>query len=432
MKDLQNYFKDWIMDEEDIFDDNEDSSVEFEITAKKKDKKPVQVEQLFDELIAKYNRIKCNDQSDFMSGLISTDEDEKEKYNNISESICTVKLANRDYLCIADQTGERFVLLPDRDGNRFNIGDHVCIYSEMYKDYNFLVSYCSEDEYNSYSALFDGMETGERCTLLKKAKEDPEGFAIWSKLGKAKRSYKRGDNVKRRYAIRNRTEEYLKRIPLERDDLYNSINDTFSRYSCCSNNEKPDYEETLLAKMKLASMMIMQSENHTEPLSQEYFSSKFDKAKITTCENSYHRCEGWLPNILLVGKNDHELINTISDDKYPAKEISLGGVEGNDYLFGNEMSYYCSGCGELVHSLTENSEPISVILFSDVDLMGTSVRSSNPLYGLVSLLRRHKFKDFFMRGMEIDVRKIQFICQVDRIEDCPELLLREMDMIVEI
>jgi ATP-dependent Lon protease len=156
------------------------------------------------------------------------------------------------------------------------------------------------------------------------------------------------------------------------------------------------------------------------------------KAKVTACDRVKDRAENWLPNILVVGLNYAQAITSICETGRTLNEISLGGVQGNDFLFGDEMSYYCSGCGELMSSITNGESFPSAVLFSDVDLMGTTVRSSNPLYGLASLLRRHTFHDFYMRELTIDVSDIQFICQVNRLEDCPELLLREMDIIVEL
>lgn len=183
--------------------------------------------------------------------------------------------------------------------------------------------------------------------------------------------------------------------------------------------------------MKIASMMLAQKHIKSEPFSLEWLSANLNKATVSACNNSYQRDDDWTPNILVVGNNYQELLDTISKSSRSFKEISLGSVEGNDYLFGDAMSYYCSGNGELISKLTEDRDPTTVILFSDIDLMGTSVRSSNPLYGLVALLRKHRFKDFHMRGMEIDVSKMQFICQVPALEDCPALLRREMDIKVE-
>ena len=418
------------IDLDDLYDSDEETSVELEIKAKKKERKTGSMEQLFDELINEYNETKSCGSSVFMSSIFSDEEAEKEKWADVKESICTIKLARRNYLNVEENTGERFVLLPERDGERFKSGDRVCIYTDHYKDYGFLVSDCTEDCYNENKALFEGLEIYERFALVKKIKADPDGFVLLRSLGKVKRSYEREHRV-RSVAIRTRTEEFLKRIPLERDDLFNAINDTYNRLQRCSNNEKADYEEVLETKMEIASMLLTQQHIKSEPLSLEWLSARIKKAAVSAYNNSYQRDNEWTPNILVVGNNYQELLDAISKSSRSFKEISLGSVEGNDYLFGDAMSYYCSGHGELISKLVEDRDHTTVILFSDVDLMGTSVRSSNPLYGLTSLLRKHRFKDFYMKGMEIDVSKMQFICQVPKLEDCPAMLLREMDILIE-
>ena len=418
------------IDLEDLCDNDEETSVELEIKAKKKTKKTGSMEQLFDELIDEYNETKSCEISDYMSSIFGDEETKKKKWGDVTECICTIKLAKKDYLNITENTGERFVLLPERDGDRFKSGDRVCLYTDPYKDYSFLVSDCTEAFYHENEVLFDGLEIYERCELMEKIKADPDGFALLHSLGKVKRSYKR-ENHSKTNIIRTRTEEFLKRIPLDCDDLFNAINDTYNRWLHCSNNEKADYEEVLETKMKISSMLLAQKHIKSEPFSLEWLSARLNKAVVSACNNSYQRDNDWTPNILVVGNNYQELLDTITISSRSFKEISLGSVEGNDYLFGDAMSYYCSGHGELISKLTENGDPTTVILFSDIDLMGTSVRSSNPLYGLVSLLRKHRFKDFHMRRMEIDVSKMQFICQVPSLEDCPALLRREMDIMVE-
>ena len=412
----------------DNHDEDMDTPLEFEITAKRKHRKPASLEQLFDDLIDGYNEKNGANRKEFISTFIVDKENEDEKRAKVSEHICTVKLAKRDFLNVEENGEECFILLPERDGNRFNIGDRICIYTEQYRDYSFLVNDCSEARLISCSELFQGLDAAERCSLLNKEKIDPEGFALWCKLGIVKRTNKR-ECIPKMSTIRTRVEEFLKRIPVERNDLYNSVNSTYNRYIHCANNEKADYEEALQTKMKLVAMLLTQPDTQPAPLTSEYLSKCFRDGNVST-NNSTHRSPQWRKNILIVG-SDYDLKDYLADSNHSVAEISMGGVEGNDYLFGDAMSYYCSGHGELVAKLTK-CNPASIVLFKDIDLMGTSVRTSNPLYGLVSLLRRHAFTDYFLRDLEIDVSNIQFVCQVNSIEMCPELLLREMDIIVEV
>jgi len=64
--------------------------------------------------------------------------------------------------------------------------------------------------------------------------------------------------------------------------------------------------------------------------------------------------------------------------------------------------------------------------------MGTSTRASNPVYGVDTLLRKHQFHDFFIKDVEFDVSRTQFICQVADLDLCPRRLLQDMDVIVEL
>lgn len=413
-------------------DEDDTSSVELKITAKKQENKPASLDQLFKELIDEYN-VQVNKTTDHRSFLeticMPSRSSSDEEKRGLSESVCKVNLAAKDFLNVSDENGDRFILVPNRDGAKFDVGGEYYFYTEQYNGYDFLIGDCSVTDYSHYFPLFDGLDADERYALIEKAKADPEGFAMWGKLGKVTRphivpahSYM---NV-----VRNRAEELLKRIPLDRDDLYNSLYDALGRFNHSPSIEKDDREKDLRAKMSVISMML--SNRYSEPVTAECLTKDLAGAKVSIRDLGSARSEDWLPNILICGRAYKNAVNCLSNPQRTFMEISMGGVESNDYLFGNPMCYTGTHIGELVARLTETDKTPSVVLFSDVDLMGTTVRSSNPLFGLTALLRKHTFTDFYMRTLPVDVRHIQFVCQVSRIEDCPELLMREMDIVVEL
>lgn len=415
-------------------DEDDENSVELKISAKKKETKPASLDQLFDELIRKYNFQSRNDDEhkaflESFGRLDDMDPDAKKKQTDVSETVCKIKMAARDYLNVSDEKGERFILLPKRNGTEYEIGSEYLVFTEQFKGHSFLLCDCKSTELEQFSAILDGADPAERCSLIQEAKADPDGFALWGKLGKVKRA-DRPSGMLRRLSFQKRAEAFLCRIPLERNDLYEPVSSMLTRYMHGPSNERADREEALLTMMKLISAML--SPRRPEPLTAESLADVLGKAKVTVRETAKSRAQGWLPNILIVGGSYADAVAHIRDTGRTLNEIPLGGVQGNDYLFGDEMSYYCSGHGELLARLIENNSFPSTVLFSDIDLMGTTVRSSDPLYGLAALLRRHSFQDFYLRGLTINASNIQFICQVNRLEDCPELLLREMDLVVEL
>lgn len=400
--------------------DNE-SSLELEITAKKKENKSASLNQLFDELIEEYNT--RNLVESLGGSFPGTD---------VSESVSKVTLAVKDYLHVSDENGERFVLIPCRNGEKFETGEEYHLYTKNYKGYDFIVTDCSTTEYSCFLPHLNGMETYERCAFIKKAKEDPEGFALWGRMGKVKRpDMVLESDISHKMTVQTRAEEFLNRIPKDRDDLYHSLCETLRRYKHSPGNEKEDREQDLRAKMAIIAMMLSSCRSD-ETITAECLTRHLDGAKVSVCNLAGNRPPDWLPNILIVGRDYTEVVKSVSGSDCYVIEISMCGVEAGDYLFGDPMCYVGTRIGELVSRLTETDTTPSVILFSDVDLMGTTVRGSNPLYGLAGLLRKHTFNDFYMRSLTVDVKNIQLICQVNRLEDCPELLMREIDIIVEL
>ena len=329
---------------------------------------------------------------------------------------------------INESAEESIILLPDKDGTRFTIGEMLYIYTEQYKGHNILLGDYAESEYNNNSKLFADLKTEEKLSLINKMKEDPEGFSLWGKLGKVKRVL--NNNISRSSIIQNRTKEFLIRIPEDRDDLYRSLKRTYDRYTYASRSEKMDYEEALSAKMQIISMMLSCQDSTAEHLTLEYLKDHLEGVKILACDNLKKRPDDWFPNILIIGRDYHRVMDQLVDLNLSYNEISLQGVEGNDYLFGNPMCYYHTGQGELVSVLSENE--LSTVLFTDVDLMGTTIRSCNPVYGIAGLLRKHTFVDFYMQDLVIEVKNIHFMCQANSLEDFPKQLMSEIDIVLEI
>ena len=414
-------------------EDGDEAALELQIKTKKKEKKPASLDQLFDELIREYNR---KHSPEFVLGgrmrFGEGPEDEDwvhREAEETSETLCTVKLAVKNYLNIVDKDGERFVLLPDRDGERFEAGGEYVLYTRQYKEHSFLLFDSDAATFRKYSPLFEGTSAAERRDLLGQAKADPEGFALWGKLGPVKRADRKTPMVRQTLLV-DRADRVLVRIPREREDLYRSLEETIRRCISSPGNEKADRQKDLEAKMTLISLMLS-SRRKAAAFDAQELAARLPGACVKAGKTE-RREQGWLPNILLVGRDCDGAAERLADPEHALLEISLGGVEGNDYLFGDPMCYAGTRIGELTCRLIERPELPETVLFRDVDLMGTTVRSGNPLFGLASLMRRHRYTDFYMRDLTADVRSIQFICHVDRMEDCPALLLREMDLVVEL
>ncbi len=419
-------------------EDDEENAIELRITARKKDpEKAPTLDELFDGLISEYNRwVRTKDDGIFSSFrrsnpflTDSSHSDTDPVPEKVAESACMIKLAVNNYLSVTDENGEHFVLIPERDGTRFAVGSEHILFTREYKGHSFLAADCPKEDKEKYPSVFDEPDTAVRCELLRQARSDPKGFALWGHLGTVKRPEAPIETVCG-MTTRKQAAELMKRIPLDRDDLYRSLDRTLKRCLHGPNSEKLDHEENLVTKMRVISMILAHRE--PDPCTADRLSGILGEAKVTERNRTGTSGRERLPNILFVGRDYNRALECIRGDGKLICEISLAGVEGNEYLFGDEMSYYCSGHGELVSRLTEEAEAPSMVVFSNADLMGASVRSSDPLYGLAALLRKHAFHDFYMRDLAIDIGYIQLACHVDRLEDCPELLLREMDIIVEL
>lgn len=404
----------------------DDTSFEFEITAKKKENKHISLGQLFDELIDEYPRHHLDTDNPYIRDIFGDDM----KKRVFSETTCRIRLVTKDYLNVSDENGERFILLPERDGLRFETGSEHFFITEQYKDYSFLVADCTASDYERLLPSLDGADAEERCDLVNQVRKDPDGFSLWAKLGGVVRP-RIGSESSRRSIIENRADQLLKRIPRDRDDLYDTLWAARKQYIRSPGSSEYNREKDLQIKMNLISMMLS-SNSGSEPLTAEWLAGRLEGAKVSARDVADRREQDWFPNILIAGRNYKEAIERISSTQNSFIDISLGGVQGNDYLFGDPMCYTGTNIGELASRLSDSGEYPAFIVFSDIDLMGTTVRASNPIYGLAALLRKHTFTDFFMRTLTVDVKRTHFVCQVPRIEDCPMLLLQEMDIVVEL
>ena len=421
------------MDDDDDRDDKDEEShsLELQITARKKENKPATLEQVFEELIREY-KSRLSDREDTFPFLMERHADELHclDEDSLRETTCKVQVAVRDYLHVTDEKGERFLLLPDRDGFRFAVGGEYRVFTEEFKGYSFLLSSCTAAQYEEIGPALGSEELRERYLMVRQALADPEGFALWGKLGTVKREDPLRSHASKRLA-EERAEELMKRIPLDRDDLYNCLSDTLQNLKCSPNNERADRTKSLNVKMQLISMMLTGAKP-AQPITAALLSEKLAGARVTVCRKEEGPNEGRLPNILFVGRSYERALGQLTDPAHSFMTISLGGVDGNDYLFGDPMCYVGTRVGELSTQFVRRKSFPSAVVFSDVDLMGSTVRCGDPMKGLLRLLRTHSYTDMFLSDLKMDISNVQLICQTDSLEACPELLRREMDIIVEL
>jgi ATP-dependent Lon protease len=112
--------------------------------------------------------------------------------------------------------------------------------------------------------------------------------------------------------------------------------------------------------------------------------------------------------------------------------IPMGGVSDARLLKGFEMTYIGSQCGQIVNVLQETGVMNPVILFDEVDKLGTKNGADEVAASLIHITDRTSntdFQDIYYRGISIDISRSLLTFSMNDAEAVNPILRNRMHII---